>query len=286
MNKNVMLMSLLMAVVAVGFMYSYVQGIEENAKKRYGTDMSVVVASRDIAEMENLTDSMVETRVIPSKFREPTVVMVSERDPRNKEVTVGVISDLKELSGMVAIVPIKKGEQVTFNKIAEPGFRTGLAPQIAPGKRAVAVPVTEVTSAGKLIKPGDRVDVLVTLNPGQDRRAVFTNTLFQDVVVLAVGRSVTNNMPRVVEQESGSRRLRTRSLIDYDGFATLTLEVDPRQAQAISLLIASPTASFNFALRNNDDTERMSLTPLSYGELVGGDPGVTSRLPAQAPGRR
>jgi pilus assembly protein CpaB len=283
MNKNVVLMSTIMAFLAVFFMQSYVSTIEEDSQKRYGSKIQVLVALKNIGEMETLTEKIVTVKTIPSKLKEPTAITVVEDEKRRPKGESEVyITDFREISGMIAMVPIKQGEQITFNKISEPGIRTGLSPQVAPGKRAIAVPVNELSGVGKLLKPGDRVDLIVTFVPGQDRMRTFAQTLFQDVVVLAVGRNVTNNVARVMEQEGSSRKLRTRSLIEYDGFNSITIEVDPRQAQALGLITASAGAQITVALRNNDDTERAGISPLSLGELMGGAAQTTPpRAPAQ-----
>ena len=285
MNKNVVLMSTIMAFLAVFFMQSYVSTIEEDSQKRYGSKIQVLVALKNIGEMETLTEKIVTVKTIPSKLKEPTAITVVEDEKRRPKGESEVyITDFREISGMIAMVPIKQGEQITFNKISEPGIRTGLSPQVAPGKRAIAVPVNELSGVGKLLKPGDRVDLIITFVPGQDRMRTFAQTLFQDVVVLAVGRNVTNNVARVMEQEGSSRKLRTRSLIEYDGFNSITIEVDPRQAQALGLITSSAGAQITVALRNNDDTERAGISPLSLGELMGGAAQTTAtppRAPAQ-----
>jgi pilus assembly protein CpaB len=284
MNKNVVLMSTIMAFLAVFFMQSYVSTVEDESQKRYGSKIQVLVALKNINEMETLTEKIVTIKTIPSKLKEPTAITVVEDEKRRPKGESEVyISDFREISGMIAMVPIKQGEQITFNKISEPGIRTGLSPQVAPGKRAIAVPVNELSGVGKLLKPGDRVDLIVTFVPGQDRMRTFSQTLFQDVVVLAVGRNVTNNVARVMEQEGASRKLRSRSLIEYDGFNSITIEVDPRQAQALGLITSSAGAQITVALRNNDDTERAAILPLSLGELMGvaGSSAVQPRAPAQ-----
>ena len=68
--------------------------------------------------------------------------------------------EIQRVIGNVALVPIKKGEQLSLNKITEPNMRTGLASQFAPGKRAMTLSVDETTSVGKLIQPDDQVIVI------------------------------------------------------------------------------------------------------------------------------
>src|SRR3989338_8537241 len=158
MNSKALTLSLVMAVLALLFVNSYVTSVEEDAKKKFGTEVLVIVAKKDIKEMETILETMVEFAPIPKKFLEPAAISLERRegDTTLKESS----STLKALVGNVAVVPIKKGEQITLNKITEPNLRTGLAPQVTPGKRAVAIPVSETTGVAKLVKPGDRVDLI------------------------------------------------------------------------------------------------------------------------------
>ncbi len=253
MNNKALTLSLVMAVLAVFFVESYVSSIEEKADKKYGTQVLVVTAKEDIKEMATINETHLELKLIPKKFLEPVAISYEKKDKDNKEV----IRDMKELSGAIALVPIKKGEQITLNKITEPGMRTGLAPQVTPGKRAIAIPVNEITGVSKLVKPGDRVDMIAVFSAdgGGEKNSKIAKTVMQDVVVLAVGRFVTNNVGRLEEKDSFGKKSRIRALSEFDGFASVTIEVNPEQAQLIALLLAGEN-SLTLALRNNDDSER------------------------------
>lgn len=267
MNNRAVTLSLVMAVMAVFFVQSYISSIEDEARKKYGTSLLVVKAKQDIKEQDTINETMLEFGVVPKKFLEPAAVSF-EKTKEDKDTDRG----MKSLVGSVAAVPIKAGEQITYNKITEPGIRTGLSPQVTPGKRAVAVPVSDVTGVSKLIKPGDRVDLIAVLDVGGGRQNRVVKTVFQDVVVLSVGRNVTNNIARVVEADPYGGKERVRSLTEDTSFTSVTLEVEPAQAQIVALILANGENSVNLALRNNDDTERMSsLSPMGLSEVLGVD---------------
>jgi pilus assembly protein CpaB len=155
MNNRALTLSIFMAALAVFFVQSYVSSIEEEEKKKYGTSVLVIVAKRDVKEMDTLNETMLEFKPIPKRFLEPSAISLEkkEEDPESTKT-------LKGLAGTIALVNIKKGEQLTFNKITDPNLKTGLATQIAPGRRAIAVPVNETSGVAKLVKPGDRVDLI------------------------------------------------------------------------------------------------------------------------------
>jgi pilus assembly protein CpaB len=267
MNNRALTLSLIMAAFAIFFVQSYVTSIEDNAKKKFGTEVLVIEAKRDIKEAETINETMLELKLVPKRFLEPAAISYEKKAEDDKESSQG----LKNLAGMVAVVPIKKGEQITLNKMVEPGIRTGLAPQIAPGKRAIAVPVGETSSVAKLVKPGDRVDVIAVLDMGGGKEGKIAKTIMQDAVVLAVGRSVTGNIARTVEQDPNGGKDKVKSLAEDFSFASVTLEVEPIQAEQLALIMNSGDNVIDLSLRNNDDTDRQNIISTSYMDMLGAD---------------
>lgn len=277
MNNKALTLSLVMAAIAVFFVNSYVTSIEDDAKKKFGTEVRVVVARQDIREMDTVTENLLETKLVPKRFLEPSAITLDKKEGSEEVFT----DEVRKLSGSVAIVPIKKGEQITFTKISEPSMRTGLAPEVAPGKRAVAISVNEVSAVGKLIKPGDRVDVIAVME-GRDRNDKTVRTVLQDVSVLAVGKYVTNNLARVIEKEG--KRERVRNLNESDSYGAVTLEVDPAQAQLLVLVQAMNANGIVLTLRNSDDTDRITNLPqINVQDLTTIDVGNIRRMPAANP---
>lgn len=279
MNNRAITLSLIMAVLAIFFVESYVSSIEEETQKKFGTEVLVISAKTDIKEMETLNETMVELRKIPKRYLEPNALSFEQSAEESDAA-----QDIKRLAGLVAMVPIKKGEQITYNKITEPSLRTGLSPQITPGKRGATLQVNEVSGVGKLVKPGDRVDVIAVIDvPAQGRTLKVAKTVLQDVVVLAVGRRVTNNLARLVEKDPFGGRGRVRSLVEDDTFSSVTVEVDPNQAQMVALIGSTGTNTVYLSLRNNDDSERVPVGQVTTNDLMNVDSsgGPGSRFPAQ-----
>ncbi len=275
MNNKALTLSLLMAVIAVFFVQSYVNSIEEDARRKFGTEVLVLKAKKDIRDQETLNETMVELSLIPKRFLEPASVYFEKRE-EDKETA----RNIKALAGSVAMVPIRKGEQITYNKITEPSIRTGLSPQVAPGRRAIAVPVNETSGVGKLVKPGDRVDLIAIIDMGGGKENKLSKVLLQDVVVLAVGKNVTNNAARIIEPDPVSGQPRARSLNEDSSFSTVTLEVEPLQAQAVALVMAGGDNALSLSLRNNDDSERPPTQSLTFPDVLGPDFARIQRQPA------
>jgi pilus assembly protein CpaB len=278
MNNRAVTISILMAIIAVFFVQSYVSDLEKKARKSYGDDVLVVVAKHDVKEMATIDETMLDFKLIPKLYLEPSAIFFQNTDNRDEAQ-----KEMKTLAGAVAVVPIKEGEQISRNKVTEPSLRTGLSPQVTPGRRAVALPVNEVTGVSKLVKPGDRVDVIAVMDPGLSTAAKVVRTILQDVVVLAVGRNVTNNVPRTLEKDTFNGKAKVTSLTSFDGFASITVEVEPVQAQLLALVLANANNTISLSLRNNDDSDRVALGAMQMGDVLGIDPASIqkSRIPAQ-----
>jgi pilus assembly protein CpaB len=267
MNNRALTLSILMAVTAVFFVSNYVSSIEEEAKKKYGTEVLALVAKADIKEMDTISETMLEYKLIPKRYLEPNAVSLEKKEEDKQTARA-----LRSMAGTVAIVPLKKGEQITYNKLTEPSLRTGLAPQVSPGRRAISIPVNDITAVSKLIKPGDRVDLIAVLDMGGGNKAnKLAKTVLQDVVILSIGRYVANNVARLVEGDAFSGKERVRSLTDDVSFATVTLEVEPLQVQSLALIMANGDNNITLSLRNNDDSERPQFSATIISDVIGPD---------------
>ncbi len=272
MNENpsrTLWISLGSALFAIFLLYSYSQEKKAEYDQRYGTLKQVVVASSDINEMQTIDDTMVETISRPVDFIEPSAI-------ENPEDAVG----------KVAAAPIRKGEQIQATKILSPGPNTGLSLQVAPNKRAVTIPVDDIRGVAKLIRPGDRVDILSALELPGKQKSVSVKTLLQDVVVLATGVRITNNLPRVFEFNN-SKEAAIRNLSADTSFSNITIELSPKEAQDIIYMLASNPGSIYMILRNPNDRVKKNLAPTSVSSFsLGRQNFSVSRVPASPAPRR
>lgn len=244
------------ALFAVFLLYSYTEQKSREVMDKYGKKSRVVTASRDINEMETIDESMLEMVERPDSFREPNA-----------------ISDPEAAVGLVALAPIKKGEQVLESKIMKPGPVTGLALQVAPSKRAVTIPIDEMRGVSKLISPGDRIDLVAALDlgkPPNQRREI--KTLMQDVVVLATGLRVSNELPRLHERMGKDDFI--KNLRGDTSFTAITVEATPEEAQKLIYILSTSPGSLFVTLRHPSDHARKrypSITIESIADEVSQD---------------
>ncbi len=239
------------ALFAVFLLYSYTQEKSAELTKKFGAKQRVVVASKDINEMETVDETMLQIVERPVDFVEPTA-----------------ISDPELAVGHVALAPIKKDEQILQSKIMRPGPITGLSLQVAPNRRAVSIPIDEVRGVAKLINPGDRIDLIAAIDVGKglnQRREV--KTFMQDVVVLATGLRVTNELPILYERVGKDDFI--KNLRGDTSFATLTIEASPEEAQELIYILSTSPGSLYITLRHPSDRMKRRIPETNIDSLLG-----------------
>ena len=139
---------------------------------------------------------------------------------------------------------IAAGEPITTGRVVRQGQQGFLAAILTPGMRAVSVPVNATSGVAGLLFPGDRVDIILTHEIGRrgergEGRRRASETVLNNVRLLAVDQHTDdqNNQPAVAKNA--------------------TLEVTPRQAEAITMLV---------------DMGRLSLSLRSLGRQPGDAP--------------
>tara|TARA_B100000927_G_C16439888_1_gene459307 strand:+ start:387 stop:1196 length:810 start_codon:yes stop_codon:yes gene_type:complete len=241
MNSKAFTLALVIAGFSMFMVYSYIEDQSKSLFKKFGQEQTVVVAKQDIDDLELLDDSKVILKTVPSKFLAP-----------------GHYKTIKDIENTIALTPIMKGEQITKPRLAYPGEKTGLSRQVSVGKRAVAILVNENQAVGKMIKPGDRVDVIANISyvPGRkDKNS--TSTILQDVLVLSTGYNMSNNIPMVGVRIA--KEIRALKLNSYSQYNSVTLELDPFQSQKLIFIIKNLDGSPFFSLRNNDDKDQLRI---------------------------
>ncbi len=254
MNTRALTLAVFIAVFAMFMVYTYIDDQKSAMIKEYGTQSSVVVAKNDIQELDLIDDSKVEVKTVPANFLAP-----------------GHFKSIKELENTIATVPIIKGEQITKPRVTYPGIKTGLSRQVSVGKRAMAINITEKNAVGRLIKPGDRVDVLIGIDISQGSRKDLQKikTVLQDVLVLSTGMSMTNSIPMYGVETP--KVIRTMNLNTYTTYNTVTLELDPYDAQKLAFLQGYAGNEMSLTLRNNSDKEAVRLKATQIYDVLGDD---------------
>lgn len=171
----VLVVSLLLAGLAAFSVWRYLTDVEENVR----ADISEVVVFRATALIETGADgasarSLIEESTALAEnvaFPGSTVLCTGPANREGANVDFAVCddnpSDLNALlNGAVAAGPISAGQLITSDMFVAPAdldlqTLSGTIPQ---GKVAIAVNPGDIGSVGGFIRPGDRVNVLATVN--------------------------------------------------------------------------------------------------------------------------
>lgn len=228
-SRKSFVIALAFAVLGVALGFLYIRRYEQQLSG--GERVAVLTVLKDVAPGETVRDSMLAVREVP-------IAYVDDRNVLAK--------DKEKVIGIDTVIPIRNQQTLQWTDLAVRADIRNLSTLVSPGKRAVTVSASRGESAGnKLIRPGDRVDVIATL-PAATDRGHRSLVLLQKVLVVAVG-------------------LRTDRLADADekpGFrrddSVLTLSLDVEEAQLLAL--AQAQGQLSVAVRNPEDS-------LTYNDL-------------------
>jgi pilus assembly protein CpaB len=166
-------------------------------------------------------------------------------------VPAGAFAKPDELLGRGLIQPIAANEIFLPGKLAPKEAGAGLPPVIAPGFRALSVRVNDVIGVAGYVLPGNRVDVVATVNPTQQPNDVTSKVILTNVLVLASGtkieRDAKDNKPISVN--------------------VVTMLVNPDEAERLTL--ASTEGKIQLALRNPMDQTAPQTRGIKPGVLMG-----------------
>ena len=223
------------AVFAVFLLYSYTQEKSAELTKKFGAKKRVVVAKKEIREMQTIDETMLQIEERPIDFSQP-----------------GTITDPEIAVGQVALAPIVAGEQILENKIRQPGPGINPSSQVAPLKRGMALPIDENRGVAKLLKPGDRIDILAAVTTGKgNSRKKEVKTVLQNVTILATGMKIVNELPRLFEKDGSD--FVVNNLRENTDYSTILVEVTPDDSEKLVLLLDTNPGSIYYTLRHPSD---------------------------------
>jgi pilus assembly protein CpaB len=182
----------------------------------------------------------------------------------------GAIVKKEDALGRGVIIAIYDGEPLIESRLAPKGAGAGLAANIKPGMRAVALRVNDVNGLAGFVIPGMHVDVLISgtppNNPNPTAGAV-AKTLLQDIEVMSAGQNI---------QKDAEGKPVVVNLVN--------VLVTPEQAEILNL--ATNDTRVQLVLRNPIDhatakTSGAWLQELYTGALKKPVPGPVRKAPVQ-----
>jgi pilus assembly protein CpaB len=154
-------------------------------------------------------------------------------------------TNIASLANRYTAMPILKDDVLVPERILADDVIPNLARAVPPGKRAVSIAVTKVSSVGGFVQQGDYVDVIATIRPRVGEP--ISKIVLQDILVLAVGATY---------QFDGMTASMTPAIAAAK-VELVTLAVTPEELERLMYLDSG--APFRLVLKNpNDQLRRIS----------------------------
>lgn len=234
MKRTILLATIGAALGTVALGQLYLQRLEDEVSG--GPKVAVLVAAQDIPVGAALSEERLAMRDVPRAYV----------DGRN----VRAVDSKKVVGGRVS-GGLKAGEAVLWSDLEKfQGPTRVLSGLIQQGSRAVAID-SRVADFDGLLRPGDRVDVLLTTG-GKDDGS--TLTLLQNLLVLSVGGTTVRG-----DDIAGSK-------VTYRG-GSVTVSATLEQAQLLTQ--AQQRGRLTLTLRSSGDIELVEgLAEITAKDLV------------------
>jgi len=163
-------------------------------------------------------------------------------------------SNAESLVGSVVRTAIAAGQPMTQGSLIRAGDRGFLAAALAPGMRAVTVPVSAQTSVAGFIFPGDRVDVMLTQSVAGGG----------DGAPLKVSETILRNL-RVLATDQRTNAIGADGQPEVRTYSNVTLELSPVMAEKIS--VAQTVGAISLSLRSLADNSQELEAALASGDV-------------------
>jgi len=221
MNRTAILASVIVAALGFVLLGVYVRQFQREATG--GDPIALLAMSQDVAAGVPLTEQMLIVRTLPESYVEERQVLASA---------------LPRVLGVRSSIDLEANQTLLWTDLStSPRDRSSLSSRMPKGMRAMSISGAGGRFSAELMRPGDRVDVLLTKATPGSAAKVVTVPLLQNLLVLAVG-------DRFGAADVQSSPLRSDSV-------TLLLTID----QASLLAQARRDAILNLVLRNGNDLE-------------------------------
>lgn len=160
-----------------------------------------VVPRQDMPGGAHLTTETVAVREIPKQWAYAGALMPDQ---------------LSRFENAALLTPARAGQPILWSQLVPRGPQV-LSGRLEPGRRAMTVAVDEVSSVAGMIRPGDRIDLLVSI---RHNARVTLLPLLQRALVLATGTQTEASVSPDAAPEGRS-------------YNNMTLDVSPEDARRV-----------------------------------------------------
>lgn len=175
MNRTALISALTVAGVTIALFGLYMKKFELDAEG--GSPLEVVMVTSDVPLGQPLSTGALGTRSLPEAFVQDRHILAADRE---------------RVVGIRASTQLRANQTLLWSDLATASSaRRDLSALLRTGMRALTLKANTSSAFGGLLRPGDRVDVLLTANApgagGGPSGSRVTVSLLQSILVLAVG---------------------------------------------------------------------------------------------------
>lgn len=223
------LVALVLAILAVLVARHWVESVgNEQPKVHYDR---VIVAAMDIPQWKKIEE-----------------LDVIEKDWPTEAITADMLTEKSKAIGRIAVDKVFRDEPLNVHRVIDANSGNVFSLRFAENKRAFSLRVNDVSGVGGFVMPDDRVDVLAARKLSAVSDEVGTQTVAQNMRVLAIDQETSTDKKKPVVVRS------------------ITLEMSPQQAEDI--FKAQMQGSIQIALRNPTDQTLVSqLEKVEFGAM-------------------
>ncbi len=180
-----------------------------------------------------------------------------------ESVPNGAYSSIDSVAGQTTKIFLAAREPITELKLSSRGG--GLSMLVRPGMRATSLEVNQVSGVSGFVLPGDKIDVLCTIDGHGSDEDTVTKTILQNAEVLASGQKTAqqDNKPITVQ--------------------AVTILVTPAGAEKLALGLSE--GRLHLVLRNPEDSDTVQVASLSTPQMLAGVTPNSTEAVRRAPPR-
>ena len=227
-NRLLLIFALVLGLLCAILVGVYLSGLSSSdTTPATTTTVPAVVALQDIPPLTVVTDTMLTVKNVPTDL-----------------AVLGAFTKPADVVGQTVQVQITAGEQVLPSKVTSTlsaaslyGNNVPLSLLLPPGARGFSLAVSQVASAGGLVRPGDYVDILSSRSQAAADSAatavVSACYVLQDVQVLVVGGTLAN-------PKSQTNAGALAATLPDPAASVMTVAVSPQNAGVLAAAQQSP----------------------------------------------
>ena len=243
------LFPLVIAVMAA-LIYFFVLNLAQGNLAKSQKMEKVAVAGLDLPEGTQVKRAHIRTADIPLAYIQKDAYVLSKG------------ANLSDIENLVTKVSIAKGNQITKPSLSSLSPEMGISLKVQPGNRAYILEVNN--QVAKMIKPGDKVDILITFdaqlkNSNKEKMSV---TILQNILVLGVGSNLGQGLDTASKNKNKEEEQNSAAFSDM---STLSLSLGLEAAQYLAL--AEEEGEITVVVRAPGDMNETSVPITSFSSL-------------------